>query len=94
MTEHIRKKSWRTTLVGAAQLFNGLYQAFQTAQAALVPHVSVELQQKILMHMAIFFGINAVLQQLKGLYAKDEGKGSDRPQEVVDRKLDNVAPRD
>jgi len=93
MIDHL-KTNWRTSLVGFAQLVNGLvpaWEAYRTAMSGLLSPAEV---QHLAMHSAIFLLINGVLQQVKGLVSKDAGKGSDRPQEVVDEKLSNVPPID
>lgn len=85
--------NWRTTLVGFAQLVNGCvpaWEAYRTAMSGLLSPAEV---QHLAMHGAIFMFVNALLQQLKGFLSKDIGTGSDRPQGIVDQKLDNVPPK-
>jgi hypothetical protein len=88
MTEHILK-NWRTTLVGLAQGANGIVMAVQALRAENEGTIFIE--PKI---WARFLLISAILKVVGGMFTKDVSKGSDRPQEIVDAKLENVPPRD
>ena len=84
-------RNWKTTLVGTCQLVNNIVPCVETFRAAMT---GVYDQHRIAITFAVFLLINGILQQIKAALMKDAGKGSDRPQEVVDQKLDHVLPKD
>jgi hypothetical protein len=75
---------WKTSLIGVAQLSSAIVMALQTMDEGTVDP----------QHLALFVTVNGVLQAIKGAFAKDADKGSERKQEIVDDKLGNVPPYD
>jgi uncharacterized membrane protein HdeD (DUF308 family) len=90
----MRFQDWKTTLVGFCQLVNGIVPAVQAFQVATAGHYNEAEAKQLAYALAWFFLINGILQQIKGIFSKDSGKGSDRPQEIVDEKLSHVPPAD
>ncbi len=81
--------NWKTTLIGFAHGVNAIAMVLSTLQQEHKGVVWIDQTMFIR-----FVAVSGVLKVIAGVLEKDATQGSDRKQEVVDRKLDNVAPID
>lgn len=80
--------NWRTTVCGAAHSVNWLAMG---ASALHAHHTHTQIPHEAYL---VWLFTGAALHFCSGALAKDAARGSDRPQQIADKKLDMIPPID